>query len=490
MVAKLALVADYDGPADKAPPLDQESGSAWGWDDRLFQYFSGGKVFDYSDWHARDMEQMLREDYKAKQLERVLCGPMEAAEITLDGVSGDKGELEFCQAVLTGDEFDGGMETPLDLVISQMTSAVVYRKAFFELVWRQVADGKIGLRKVAYRPATTCRMIRTPKGQFAGFEQENYTLAAFSGDQWAIKIPPKRAFVYVHGQRRDPMNGISDLDVAFWCYKTKQKILFLWMQFAEQVALPRVTVTASELDVARQVAQQIARVKSSGVVPIAAPGGPQSVGITPLDLSGKGGDQYKAIIDWLDQAAANSVLAGFTNLTNNESGGKWGGALSNDASNFFLQTRESATKEMARDTRRGLLVPLCRYNFGPGARIPRVKVEPLNTEDKSASVDMLKGLLTSRDPALVPDEFIGELAQQVADYLGMDGSKIRVAFNKAAARARAAAAAAGVPPGGQAVAGVAGATNAAVRVVRTAGARPTGVSHVPGINAPQLPAAY
>lgn len=470
-MARVIPLRDFTGPADQAPPLDREDGTSFGWYERLFLSWRDGLVFDYNDWHARDIEEMLGRDYKARQLERVMCSPLEAAEWQITPGEGDRGQAEAVRQHFTADLPDGGMEIPFDVVISQLTSAKAYRKAFFELVWTALPGARIGFRKIAYRPATTCRMMRTPQGQFAGFEQEGYYLGVeLTKQKWPIQIPPARAFVYIHGQRRDPMNGVSDLDVAYWCYKTKQKILFLWFQYAEKVSLPRIAVTAQDPGVASQVAQQLARVQSSGVVPVSAPGGPQTVGISPLDVSGKGGDQFQAIVSWLDQAAANSILAGFTNLTDYEkSGGSW--ALSQDASDFYLQTLESDKRELEREIRAGLFAPFVGYNFGPGASVPKIQFEPLNAEDKASQVAMLQALLGSRDPALVPNEFIEELAAQVAGYWGMPEDEIRKAFKSAGEEAKRQAALQGANPAGQQVAGIAGAVGQAVRQTQQANSR-------------------
>jgi hypothetical protein len=42
-----------------------------------------------------------------------------------------------------------------------------------------------------------------------------------------------------HGFYREPIKGVSDLDVAYWCYETKQKVLFLWFQVLENQNLPK-----------------------------------------------------------------------------------------------------------------------------------------------------------------------------------------------------------------------------------------------------------
>lgn len=33
-----------------------------------------------------------------------------------------------------------------------------------------------------------------------------------------VDIPAQRAYVYIHGQHRDPLHGLSDLDTTYWAF--------------------------------------------------------------------------------------------------------------------------------------------------------------------------------------------------------------------------------------------------------------------------------
>jgi hypothetical protein len=463
-------LADYQGP----PPLDVEEGSGFGFYERLFLTWRDGKVFDYGDWHARDIADMLIKDYKAAQLEQVLSGPIEGVEGRVKPSKDDAGQAEWIQAFLEADEFSGGMDTPIELVRAQMTSAIAYKKAYFEKVWTRGTgdfEGRYVYSRLGFRPASTCRTMRSPQGKLLGFEQDPWYTGQISGDTinegQMIEIPLKRAVVHVHGQRRDPINGLSDMDVPYWCYKTKQKVLFLWLQYGEQAALPRTVVKAQELGIAQQAAGQIARLKNSGVLPIAAPNGPQSLEVSTLDISGKGGEQFKLMIDWLDQAAVQANLAGFLQLTDYQKGGG-SYALSADASDFFLQRLEAKKKEIERTIRAQVFAPLVAVNWGPGAPVPHYDLDPLNTEDVSPQVAMLQAMLAGRDPSLVPGEFVEEIAALVCERWGIDAGKMRTAFQEAQKRAEQQAKQMGVGAMGQQAAGVAGAVNAIGRQAKRA----------------------
>jgi hypothetical protein len=486
----LAIVEDVD-EWETPPPLGREDGSSFGYMDRMFfGWNEKGAVFDYGDFQAREMKNMLDRDYKAKQIESVMALPIMSAERSIVGVKGDKGEHDWLEGYWDADPNDGGCKTSLDQIIGSNTTAITYKKSFNELVFREGYEGKIVYDKVAFRPQTTCRLMRDPKnGDFLGFQQEAYSLSPnIETGFYPIEIPRKRAYVYLHGTRLDPINGTSDLDVAHWCYKTKQKLLFLWFQFLEGVALPRTVVKAQDTEVARQIAAQIARMRGSAVLPVGTQGQANSVDITTLDSSGKGADQFREAITWLDQAATHSILAGFLDLTGAATNGIRGGgggsyALSKDASDYFLQFEEAKCREQERSIRRDLFAPLIRYNFGKTGKVPKLKFEPLNTEDKSNQIAMLQAFAAMPPGGAIPTEFIALLAQQVASYFGMDPTKVHddfIAAGKKAAAQAAAMSPAGASPLGQGAAQLGGAVNAAKSMVAPT---PADTSHLPPLPA-------
>jgi hypothetical protein len=464
------------------PRLNQEDGTSFGFFDRwqIGTTPDGNYLTDYADWEARDLFEMLAKDYKAKQIENVLSLPIMSAEYQITPGKGDTGEAEWLKAYWDADPLQGGCRTSLDQIIGLCTSAFYYKRAYFEKVFVRGTGpfaGKVVYGDVAFRPQTTCRIMREPMtGRYAGFEQEAYWVGPQiqKGAKWPIQIPANRAFVYTHGTRRDPLNGVSDMEVAFWAWKTKQKILLLWFQFLQSVALPRITVKSTDIGTATQVAREISRMKGSGVLPLAVPNGPDSVGIDVLDASGKGANQFQAVIQWLDNAATQSVLAGFLDLVNNANEGRGSYALSADASDFFLQSLEAKTRELEWQIRQGLFAPLIYHNFGPNAVVPYLQFEPLNDIDKATAVSLLQSAMAAPPGGPVPSSFVAGLAEQVSNYIGLDGTAMgqdfKASFDAAAAQAKAQAAQSAVPgaasPIGQHVAGLAGAVSAAQQAVQ------------------------
>ncbi|MGH3502028.1 MAG: phage portal protein family protein [Nocardioidaceae bacterium] len=424
------------------PKLNKEEGTSFGYDDRwnVGMTPDGKNIVDMSDWEARDLEDMLRKGYKAQQLSRVLTLPLLSAEYTIEPADDDNGQAKWLKSYWETSPLSGGCQTPLRQIVSMATSAFYYRRAYFEKVFtrgRGKFEGKVVYSDVAWRPQTTCRLMRDPAtGRFKGFEQDPLYFGNVKTLRLQpIDIPADRSFVYTHGTHRDPMNGVSDLEVAYWSWKTAQKVLMLWMQFLEGTSLPKVVVKSQDEQTASQVASEVAKMKASGVLPVGVPGGPDSVGIETLDLSGKGAEQFKAALDWLDQAATQSVLAGFLDLTSNAANGAGSYALSDNASSFFLQSLEAKARELEDQVRHQLFAPLIRHNFGKDASVPRLKFEPLNALDKDTAVSLLRASMTLTPDSPVPSEFVSSLAEQVTEYLGMDSTDTKENFEKAYAEA-------------------------------------------------------
>lgn len=473
-----SVIVEAEDRFAKLPELDKEEGMSFGWFDRMFLGHRDGAVFAYDDWQARDLVDMLKRDYKARQVEAVLTYPTIAAERTFTAAKGDRGELEFAQNYWAADPLNGGCETSLDTIIDQNTSAAVYRKSFHEIRWTVGSgdfEGKVVPADVSWRPQTTCRLMREPRhGKIIGFEQEPWNIGPnIRPNVYPILIPRNRAYVHIHGARRDPINGVSDLEITHWAFKTKQKVLLLWFQFLEGVSLPRVMVKAQDVAVARKVARSMASARGSGIIPVGTDGRPDSVMADVLDLSGKGAEQFLEAIKWLDGCATNSVLAAFLDLPSAAASGRGSHALSSDASDFFLMTLESKNREIEASFRRELLAPMIRYNFGPDARVPYFKFESLTAEDRQTAVSLLDTVLASyaQQPQLIPDDFVMPLAAKVGDFVGIGGDKIAEAFrgvSDRAAKIAAQSSPAGASPAGQAAARAAGATNAATRAVAAA----------------------
>lgn len=482
-----SVVVQAEDRFAKLPVLNKEEGIEFGWEDRLFYAYRDGMIFDYSDWESRDLAQFLKRDYKAQQISAVKSLPIIGAKRSVTPDKGDTGQADFITNFFATDPLNGGCEQTLDFVVAQMTSANEYKKSFHEIVWNRGVgdfDGKIVPARIAWRPQTTCRLARDEaNGRVVGFEQENWLFGSMLSRSTINNLLPRfikaqNALIHIHNTRRDPVNGVSDLEIPYWAYQIKQKILFLWFQYLEGVALPRALVYGRDISVARSVATAIRNTKNSGAVPIDLAGqGADAIKVDSLEMSGDGAAQFQAAISWLDQCATNAVLAGFLDLSGAAANGLRGGgggsyALSKDASDFFLQSLEADCRELEWSVRQQIFAPMIRWNFGPQAKVPLFKFAPLNSEDKADAIALLTAMVGSGTTTPAPPEFTAALGEMVAGYLGMDNAtELKQNFLDAATKAAEKAAqqsAALASPAGQQLAGMNGALNAATAKVAAA----------------------
>jgi hypothetical protein len=438
-------------PATRRQIMGAETGTEFDLTQRIFANFGDGSVLDYGEWSTRDMQTMLEKDGQAAALEAVLTLPIRQASRAIEPSKHDAGEAELCHSVLMAPHTAGGMKTPIQEVIGQTTSAQLYRKAFFEKVFSiREKDGAIAYEKLAFRPTATCELKRNAQtGALDGFRQQVWLF----GGQVSTKpqklpgyvdIPRVRSFVHINGKHRQPLTGTSELDVAYWCHKTKLKLIFLWFQFLEQQSLPKVIVYGQDQREANAKADDIASMRASGVAGFARdPQGQKTFEI--LESSGKGADQFASALSFLETWQTASVLAGFTGLSSLAAMGKGSLALSQDQSAFFLKSRQAISLEIAESITHEVIAPLVTLNFGPGAAYPKFQFGTLSDEAGSQLVGLFQAMAVA--PALqVPAGILDIITERLATYLNLDVDAVTQIVQQGA-KDRESQAVATAPPG-------------------------------------------
>lgn len=390
------------------------------------------ELFDYGLPAPEDFKRMLRSDGVAQSLRKVLQQPILGAEWDIEPT----GEQEIDDEVrrqLFEPCVDGGMETSLQTVIAQMTGAFIDRRSYFEKVW--TPDGsKVRLKKLAWRPPGSCILQRDAyNGDVRGFKQVAYPISFTDRrptQDGYIPIPEQYAFVYVHGVEQDPVRGVSDFEVPYWCWTTKQKVLYLWFTYLESQSLQRTILRGKDGEQVKKAAQAVAALRNSGVVGI-----PEDW-VSNIDMMNPGGGsasaQFEAAIKYLDSQASRSALAGFLDLTSHagSSGGGGGSyALSSDQSDLFLQTLKGYADEIADAFTNYVLADIVRYNFGKQAPVPRFKFGELTAKPIKDEIQMLTTLASATN-LNVPLDFVQQLVLNVGHSFGMDLSALQDAIDQ------------------------------------------------------------
>lgn len=459
--------------------LEGERGTAFDQSTLMFSDFDGGGIFSYDAATIRDYAEMLDRDGKAATIEQALTLPIRRASRTIRRGPASVKVTKFVEEALMAQANQQGMKVPLNTVVGQMTGAITNKKAFFEKVWRE-QEGRWVYDKLAWRPAGTCTIKRDKRtAAFQGFTQ----MPIRYEDTDPILFTPQYAFVYIHGQQRNPLDGYSSMTIPYWCYQTKQKLRFLWYSFLEGQSLPKTIVRANTQTEADKAAKKILALRQGGVVGIGNEG---QVSVDAFESSGKGGAQFKEALQWLDSESSGSALAGFTDLGGSAAGGTGSFALSKDQTDFFLMSREADSDEMQDDFNAYVVADLVKWNFGPDEPCPIFEFGPIAEDDAAQAITLLQAM-NAQTSSFVPDEFMEELTEKVAGYLNMDTNRVREGLVKAAEERKAAADAMGLQENG--VAPVAGAVDAATKMVQQMQNPPVPPTqpNQTGSNAPRMP---
>jgi hypothetical protein len=464
--------------------LGRELGTQFDWGQRLFAYYGSGDVFDYGEWTSRDMKVMFSRDGVCSAVESALTLPIREADFSIRGAKGDKGELDLAQSVLMTPDHAGGMQTSNTELIGQITSGQIYRRAFFEKVWKvRESDGQIVYDKIAFRPSATCQARYNARTAAAhGFRQQVWLfggqLLRTRGQKVPgyVDIPHVRSFIYTHGKHREPLTGASEMEISYWCYQTKMKLLYLWYHFLETQALPRVIVYGPDQPSANDRADSIAALKSSGVVGLDYPAQGQKAFET-MESNTDAGKFFLDALGFLESWQVHSVLAGFMALTGAATGGRGSYAMSQDQSSFYLKSRQGVANEIAQAYSHQVIMPMVLLNFGPDAAFPTAKFGPLQDEQQQALLTLFGQL--SAAPALhIPLPVLDLITERMASILQLDVDQVHDALISTATQ-RAEALQANPPPGmppetAASLGGLQGLAQAGVGIANQAAMRPQG----------------
>ncbi|MGH3300972.1 MAG: phage portal protein family protein, partial [Streptosporangiaceae bacterium] len=449
--AKIIAFPDLK-PAKRSDLLGKEIGTQFDWGQRLFAYYGEGDVFDYGEWDSRDMKVMFSRDGICSAVELVLTLPIREADFTINAGKGDKGESDFVHSVMMTPDQDGGMRTPMHEFIGQVTTAQVYRRSFFEKVFKvRETDNKIVYEKLAYRPPATCQARYNDRtGVPNGFRQQvwlfggNLMLSSKQKVPGYVDIPKIRAAVYTHGKYREPLTGVSEMEISYWCYQTKMKLLYLWYHFLENQALQRIVVYGNDQPEANTRADDIAALRGSGVVGMERPpDGAKAFEVIASEADS--GKFFQDALGFLEGWQTHSVLAGFMALTSSATGGKGSYALSQDQSSFFLKSRQGIAKEMAEWINFEIIRPLVVINFGSQAVIPEFRFGPLQDEQAQALLTLF-GQLSAAQVLHIPLPVFDMITERMATILQLDVDQVHTALVSTASQ-RAEQLAGNPPPG-------------------------------------------
>lgn len=416
-----------------------------------------GSVFDWVNWptgvwidtdeagneriidlpersYATKVDRMIRIDGQAGSVFEVLTLPLLSADWSIQTPPDDKGQSEMVRNVIMRAGHEGGMETGFDEVLGQMSLATAVKRTYHEKVWTRDPDsGQIVYKKLAWRPPGACELIRDIKGgkvvgfrEYMDFGVHQHQQAGEIDKDGYVEIPARRSLIYIHGQRRNPIDGISSMEATWNAYSLKQKILKLWLDFLGTLSTPKVLAYGRDSTEAKTNARNIASMRSGGVAPVTRPNDPQLKMFEILEAAGSSGGaaQFQEMIGYLDQTMTHSVLAGFLDLTRQATAQGAGSARGSNALNqgsmdLYMESRTAVANEIARVFTQQVIAPMVWVNYGLGASVPPLICAKLSSDQADRVMQMLTAIGASTT-FTVPPDFIGLLIVKAAAYLDMD----------------------------------------------------------------------
>lgn len=377
--------------------------------------FSSGRFpYETDEPKPKDYDEMFDDDSQAHALERAVALPILDTPLEIEAAEGGGKEAEFVREVLLKAPSEGGMTTPIENIVSQMVGAFSRKLAFFEIVW-EVRDGKYVIKKLAHRPAQTCKIVRDKHGGFDGFVQEGYKNGANVKEKFGIG----KAFVYVHRGGEKPLEGRSSFASVYKRYKHKKRVE--WLFFDNLQTFTRGIRKATYggdggVEGAKALFERVKKVEGAGTVIIG-----KDDDLEVLRAPGVSAE-YKEALNYLDSQMARALQAQWLNLGQDGKGGSY--ALTRDHSDFFLLGEEAARYEIAWHFTNYLVSLIVRYNFGETGKIPRAVFPPLSENARNQALEIGRELMGKGQLTLKPG-LLSAIEEKMAQALDIDAEKFK-----------------------------------------------------------------
>jgi len=352
---------------------------------------------------------MQQNDGTVQAIIRMLSLPIQSAEPFIIGAENDNGEADFIRTVLFGSEFEGGMSTPMALVISDMTRAIAEGFRAYNKVPQVITQGdykgKIGWRKIAPRDAQTIKIKVDKHGGFDGLHQ-----IATLGDQTIDKnIPKDYALLYTFQKEKHGLYGESILKSAFYHYDKKHKLYYIACKKAEVETMGIRTV---ELPQAPNPSDRTAIEKAVDNIGINTRiSVPHNYKFDVKFPSNGGSDFIMKNIEHHDLEMAKSALCGMLELN---SGGSY--ALSKDKSNWLVLAINGIMKGMEATINSYVIAPLINYNYGT-YNYPKFKFPAITTEAEDLLTEVSKSIFSKAE--MLPTEVFNDVVNRAVEKMGI-----------------------------------------------------------------------
>jgi hypothetical protein len=359
--------------------------------------------------------QMQENDGTVRAITRLFAMPIQAAELRILAAPGDKGERDFIENNLMGPQFQGGMTTPLQFVIADMTRAFVEGFRLYEKIPYIIEEGPyknmIGWKKLAPRDSNTLDLLSDVHGGFNGARQT----AMRGAEQVNVVIPPEKSILFTFQRERHPLYGESILKTAFYHYDKKHKLYYLAHKKAEidAVGLKVLRLTKPMSD--KEVGDAEEVIDSIGVNSrVTLPSGFD----LDIDRSPTGYDVLKLIEHHDTQIALSTLTQAMRMGTGSTYAYTYGSGYKTQGG-FILQMLDSVMRNIENTLNQWAIAPLIDWNFGTKA-YPQLKLVPSQSGTQDHILKIFEELMKKDPERMITPGFAEKLADEAADILGLE----------------------------------------------------------------------
>lgn len=391
--------------SDKPKP-DQEVGTAASASrPSLFK----GEVIASDTVKRADYIKMRDNDGTAQALYSILTMPLLSMPWSIEPANDSapaKQQAEDVEQALKLPPHEGGMSTPMDLVLEDMLRAFIEGYRLFEKVYAINEQGRFVFRKIASRDPETITLLQDDRGGFAGAKQN-----AYIGEEYkTVTIPKEKCFLYTFGKAFNWLEGRSAFKAGYYHYDKKHRLYYAAHQAVDFGGLPPRIVKDKPNNTQEKLDETVDAVDELGFR--STVGLPHGYDLLPYE-AGKGRVDPVPLIDHHNAEMARSILAHFIMLGTGSETGSW--ALSKDQSDMFVMALSSVARGVESHITSYLLPDLVEFNYATPL-YPRFKFADMEASTRDTLRDI--GLkIFEKKPEGIPDYLVEALAEKLADQL-------------------------------------------------------------------------
>jgi hypothetical protein len=366
------------------------------------------EVLDRRDIALDQLIQMTKCDGQARGILNAIKYPVKMARPAVKEVEGGAEEAKFIRENLLSPPASGGMDTPIQTVISRMALAVRDGYKVFEKVW-EPKDGKIRLKRLAYRSTLCTNFTYDTHGVIKGAKQ----LTSFNNVLYDVEWDKDKIAYFIYNAEENPYKGESDFYPVFYHYDKKHK-LYAIAHLAYQLNACPIRIGTHPANMGKEELEKFRNaLKSLGTTVVMT--FPNTCAVDKFESDRKL-TEFLGLIQHHDGMMSRVFLTQFMNLGQEGRGGSY--ALSSDQSDLFLMSLMSLLFDIADVFNVQVIPQLIDWNFGTD-KYPKLVFTPFSDTIRTAIMDTFKTILAARFPQVTP-EMVLELEKKVAEELGLE----------------------------------------------------------------------